>query len=148
MLAKKMVLFTFVLMVGIFSCADDSTSATDNELMNRVWKLESFETIGSQKTDVPEGEVHSIIFYPSNSANMVADCNGCHTVYELLSSGNGGRRIKIDRPMCTNAFCGEESMDMRFRDGVANAEKYRIEGQKLMIYYNGGKEVLNFKAQN
>ena len=43
---------------------------------------------------------------------------------------------------------GEESMDMRFRDGDANAESYRIEGPKLMIYYNGGKEVLNFKAQN
>jgi len=142
------VLYSLAVVTFMFSigCKDSGVHVKNVEFLNTTWKLESFETVGVGATRIQDGRVYSITFLPDTIARVRADCNDCMTNYQTLGSGTDPQ-IAVKILYCTEVYCGSESLDWRFLNGLRDATNYRIQGDLLHIYYNQKIEVLNFRAQ-
>jgi len=110
-------------------------------LRGTPWKLQSFETVdGDVITDL-NGRTYSITFPDDSTAAVRADCNSCSAVYETA-----GSFMEVTVQSCTEMYCGPESLDEQFIDGLNRTTSFRLLGN-LLILRDDGNAVLNFTAQ-
>lgn len=114
------------------------------QLQNVVWALQSFETIGGTIDTAKDGRTYSISFVSDTIAHVRADCNDCTGIYHT-SPANIDAHISVGNFLCTKVYCGSQSLDLKFLNALSAATSYSIQGDRLLVYYNGGQKVLNFK---
>jgi heat shock protein HslJ len=146
---QRVILCTFAVLPLIYSigCKNGGVDSKNLELVNTPWRLESFETVEVGTNRILDGRIYSIRFLPDTIAQIRADCNDCMATYHSFAGGSDPQ-IAVTSLVCTEVYCGQESLDWRFLNGLRNATTYRIQGDILHIYYNEKKEVLNFRAQS
>jgi hypothetical protein len=145
---RKIILHSFIalLLTLCGGCKDSGTEIRNCGLVNTTWRLESFETIGVGTDRIQDGRVYSVTFLPDTNLRARADCNDCIATYHTFGGGINAH-ISLTALSCTKVYCGSESLDWRFTDGLRNVMSYNIEGINLRLYYNDNKQVLNFRAQ-
>ncbi len=104
------------------------------QLVGTVWQWTAFEdTAGENDVTVENPGNYEIVFWPDGSYSIKADCNVGGGSYVL-----DGASLTINPGMSTLAFCGEESLDTQFRDGLFATATY--------VFDDSGNLVLNLAA--
>jgi heat shock protein HslJ len=138
-------LVAFVALTSILACNNQGVdSKQDLELKNTVWKLQSFEAFGIGITPIQDNRLYLIAFLPDTIAQIRADCNTCTASYRLIIPESNARLV-LTLHSCTEMYCGPESLDHQFLDGLRNAESYEIDGNLLRIYHNQKNNIMNFR---
>jgi len=134
---NKLNRITFLaLFLFMVSCNDSATETNPIELLNGVWVLKSFEVNGIQ--DIPPADqVYNIQFKADNKFSGINDCNTISGNYGLNSNN-----ITIDNISSTEVYCGKESLDYRYLEALSGAETYKIEKNKLSIYYQTNSRLI------
>jgi heat shock protein HslJ len=149
-MTTKLILHLLILQSLTFflGCKNAGIDSEQNlELKNTVWQLQSFETEQAGVTHIQDGRVYSITFLPDTIAEVRADCNTCTATYRLVIP-ESDNRLALTLRACTEVYCGPESLDQLFLEGLRNATTFEIKGDLLRIYYNHKRNVLNFKPSS
>ena len=131
----KLLIFS-TLLLFTSSCSDSATETNSTKLFNTLWVLEAFEV--NRRHDIPpDDQVFNIQFREDNIFSGLNDCNSFLGSF-ILSSNN----ITIDNISSTEVYCGKESLDYRFLEALSEAESYKIEQNKLSIYYQTNSRLI------
>jgi heat shock protein HslJ len=128
------------------SSVGGGTGNTDNKpenalekLENTVWRWESSENFqGKIVVDQPEN--YQIEFQAGGRLRVKADCNNGNGSYSLPAAG----KISLTKIAVTRRFCGENSLDSRFLQGLERAATFRIEDGALILEAAGDNPSLRF----
>lgn len=147
----KRFLFLFILlfMVGgmVFhtGCKKiDINEPPDMSIVGVKWILESIQY--SPVTVIPIIESFYILLREDFNVGMEVDCNHCGGRYSL--GDNNSILFDYTTIFCTEMYCGDDSMDEEFHEALNLATKYKVEGNRLRIYFNNGSSQLNFIAES
>jgi hypothetical protein len=125
-------------------CKDRGLDPSNVQLQNVVWTLQSFETVGGTTDAIRDGRSYSILFVSDTIVQVRADCNDCTAIYHSFPAGNDPQ-ISVKNFLCTKVYCGSQSLDTQFLNGLSAATNYSIQGDILRVYYNERHQVLNFR---
>ncbi len=114
----------------------------DMSIVGVKWVLESIQY--SAANVIPIVAMFSIQFGEDSRLEMEVDCNYCAGAYEL--GNNNFILFDYSTIACTEAYCGDDSMDDEFHDALNSATKYEVDGNRLRIYFNNESSRLNFIA--
>lgn len=115
------------------------------EIVSFSWILESFE-INNTTIEIPQNQIYTLKFLdePVNSGfdlynlKIRADCNECWSDFQIFDNG----AITIDPLICTEVYCGDESLDGQFTFALQNAFRYETEDHwTLRIFYENGDDI-------
>jgi heat shock protein HslJ len=82
--------------------------------------------------DDPAG--YTVEFRGDDRAHIRADCNVCNARYLV-----DGSSLSFGPPGCTRAACPPGSLGSLFTSALGTSERYEIEGDTLVIAYEGGQ---------
>jgi heat shock protein HslJ len=144
-------LFVFSGCSIINGSSDESETGHYFEIVSFTWILESFEIDGAV-INVPNNQIYTLAFLEEpvysdfNSFNLKiqSDCNECWSNFQIFDNG----AIAIDPLICTEIYCGDESLDGQFTFALQNVLKYETKNHwTLRIFYENGEDVqvLNFR---
>jgi len=122
-----------VLVLALLACAGDSPSAPSEALTGVKWQLQAFETADEGRITVPQPEHYTVLFKTDGRWNMRADCNGCVGRYQATSTA-----LTIEPLGCTDAYCGDDSLDDEYVEAFATVSAFTIRGGELRLYYANG----------
>ncbi len=121
------------------------SSNDESSLENTIWRWrESENSQGKVTVDKPEN--YEIRFNANGELGAKADCNGGGANYK---AENG--KLTISPIIRTQIFCGEDSLDKRFVQGLEQAQTYRVEDNSLFIEgadENGTMKFFRVSKQN
>lgn len=147
----KRFLFLFILlfmvggMVFHMGCKKiDINEPPDMSIVGVKWILESIQY--SPVTVIPIIESFYILLREDFNVGMEVDCNHCGGRYSL--GDNNSILFDYTTIFCTEMYCGDDSMDEEFHEALNLATKYKVEGNRLQIYFNNGSSQLNFIAES
>lgn len=126
------------MLVDLFADSGTMQFVRISPLENTTWRLQSVENANGQIT-VDKPENYQIEFSPNGALGVKADCNVGGSNYKTK-----GGKLTISSITRTMAFCGENSLDNRFVQGLEKAHTFRIEGNFLLIEGAGDKDTLKF----
>jgi len=118
--------------------------ATSNSLQGIEWHWTSLTNQTTDQTDnVPNPESYTLILHADGTVTGKADCNQFSGSYSQESG------FIITLGPTTLAYCGEESLDVQYRqllssivaggpDGAGNLALENAGGEQRMIFTNGG----------
>lgn len=114
----------------------------DMSIVGVKWVLESIQY--SIVNVIPSQEMFSILLKEDYSLEMEVDCNNCGGSYEL--GNNNIILFDYSTIFCTEAYCGDDSMDNEFHQALGSATMYEVNGNRLRIYFNNESSQLIFIA--
>ena len=120
----------------------DINEPPDMSIVGVKWILESIQY--SPVTVIPIIESFYIRLREDFSVGMEVDCNHCGGRYSL--GDNNSILFDYTTIGCTEMYCGDDSMDEEFHDALKSATRYKVESNRLRIYFNNGSSHLNFIA--
>jgi heat shock protein HslJ len=120
----------------------DINEPPDMSIIGVKWVLESIQY--SAANVIPIVEMFSIRFGEDSRLEMEVDCNYCAGTYEL--GNNNFILFDYSTIACTEAYCGDDSMDDEFHEALNSATKYEVDGNRLRVYFNNESSQLNFIA--
>lgn len=147
---KRFLLFfmLFFLVSGMVfhtSCKkSELNNPPDMSVVDVKWILESIQY--SVINVVPIEEMFYILLKEDFSVEMEVDCNYCGGTYAL--GNNNSILFDYSTMACTEAYCGDDSMDDEFHDALNTASRYEVDGNRLRIYFNNEASQLNFIAES
>lgn len=103
------------------------TASPDAELTDIVWEWVS-TTTPAEEIAAADPTRYRITFNTDGTANLTADCNVGNAAYTVGEDGS----MTITLGVSTLAFC-ENSQDAIFREGLAAAATYALDGGDLVI---------------
>lgn len=103
------------------------TASPDAELTDIVWEWVS-TTTPAEEIAAADPTRYRITFNTDGTANLTADCNVGNAAYTVGEDGS----MTITLGVSTLAFC-ENSQDTIFREGLAAAATYALDGGDLVI---------------
>lgn len=127
-----------VLLFALVSCATSPTTPSEIDLSGITWKLRSIQRAGSVPIDIRVPERFTMLLSDDRRAVVRADCNTCTGQYEL-----SGSNLQLRPLACTRAFCGADSQDMAFLNGLGVAASASRNGRTLTL--SGAEMVLIFE---
>lgn len=142
-LFMSILVMCFILLTFHPGCKTDNPDSNSNLLYNIKWVLESIHY--STLNIVPIQDTFSILFRENGSMELEVDCNTCTGTFEL---GDNGVMTVTDHSLCTEVFCGPDSMDAEYHTALDSVTKYEIVGNNLRIFFNNGQSRLNFTRGN
>jgi heat shock protein HslJ len=109
-----------------------------NPLANTTWQLGSMEGAG----DIPPEVSITAYFSADGSLTGNGGCNSYTTSYSA-----DGQAITIQFPGTTEAMCGEpvDSLEKTYLELLPQAANFEINGDRLIIWGNGGQEILQYR---
>lgn len=113
---------------SIFAACEQTTLPSELFAAQGRWELQSLDGI-----QVSNPEHFTITFGPDGELGALADCNVCGGEYDVR--GNG---IFVEIQFCTEAYCGDGSLDQEYLEALANTTRYARQGEMLMLDYSGG----------
>ena len=113
---------------SIFAACEQATSPSEDFAAQGRWELQS---LGGTQVSNPEN--FTITFGADGELGTIADCNVCGGEYEVR--GNG---ISIEIQFCTEAYCGDDSLDREYLEALANTTRYTRQESQLTLDYSGG----------
>jgi len=133
-----------VIMTGFFlvqpGCKEEDVNS--DELITGIrWILESFQYSAVNTIEVQD--TFWIIFNDDFTFGMHVDCNVCSGTYQLGDNQN----ITLANTICTEAYCGDDSLDGEFHEAINNATAYECDGNRLTLFFNDQQSQLNFVAE-
>ncbi len=103
------------------------------ELIGPLWQWLEFQDSaeGEEASDILVADPgrYTLMLRSDNTADIQADCNRVSWTYAT----EGSRLTFDDLGPTTLAFCGEESLDRRYLERLANAATYVIADGKLYV---------------
>jgi len=134
-----------IFMVWHMGCKkSDLNEPPDMSIVGVRWNLESIQY--SAANVIPIDEVFFIRLREDSRVEMEVDCNYCAGWYAL--GNDNSIFFNYTTMACTEAYCGEDSWDEEFHDALNTAKKYKVEGNRLRVYFNNGSSQLNFIAES
>lgn len=116
----------------------------DMSIVGVQWMLESIQY--SAVNVIPINEIFFIQLKEDFSLEMEVDCNYCAGTYEL--GNNNFILFDYSTIACTEAYCGDDSMDDEFHEALNSASRYEVDGNRLRVYFNNESSQLNFIAES
>jgi heat shock protein HslJ len=113
---------------SIFVACDQATLPSELFAAQGRWELQS---LGGTQISNPQN--FTISFGANGELGTVADCNVCGGGYEVK-----GNDISLEIRFCTEAYCGEASLDREYLEALANTTRYARQGDILTLDYPGG----------
>jgi heat shock protein HslJ len=107
----------------------------DFNLTDVVWQWESMTVQGGETTTVSNPDVFTAIFNEDGTMGGKNDCNDYMGEYTV-----DGNNITITPLITTEAFCGEESLDILFRESLAEMVSFGLDGSGGLVMTNPGGE--------
>lgn len=123
------------------ACKKSDTDVDGGELTGVAWVLHTMRY--SEQNVITVTEVFSITFNSDGTMSLQVACNTCAGGYE--SDENGALAVTLPL-VCTEVFCGPDSMDTEFHAALGGAVRYAIHDTTLTIHF-GGQGQLIFNAQ-
>jgi heat shock protein HslJ len=144
-----LLIFMLIFMVSgmVFHTAckkSDINDPPDMSIVGVKWILESIQY--SAANVVPIEEIFYILLKEDSRVEMEVDCNYCAGTYEL--GNNNFILFDYSTIACTEAYCGDDSMDDQFHEALNSATKYEVDGNRLRVYFNNESSQLNFIAES
>jgi len=138
-LKKALVLMLLtVLMFALPSCDDSSSGPSTQPLpTGTLWTLQAFELNDGTTINVivvGEPPSYQVLFREDGQVEIRADCNGCGGTYETRGSA-----LSIEVEICTQVYCGADSLDREFKAALSTASRFDYDGTDLVIVYPGGR---------
>ncbi len=165
---KIIIIFFFFSVIFFSSCTDfgENTVVTktnntpcdsipsyrEGKLQGIVWKFESFEdssgtiTLPIKSQTLPCTK-YEITFHTNDTIDGYISCNSVVGKFAVIDDST----IIIDKKFTTTLTgCEEEtiSTEEKLYSGLRNVSSYKITGNKLHLYYNQKKNILNFIAKS
>ena len=138
-----MLLFMVWGMVSHTGCKkSDINEPPDMSIVGVKWVLESIQY--SATNVIPIIETFYILLKEDSRVEMEVDCNSCGGGYTL--GNNNFISFDYTSIFCTEAYCGDDSMDNEFHQALGSATKYEVDGNRLWVYFNNESSLLNFIA--
>jgi heat shock protein HslJ len=122
----------------------DINEPPDMSIVGVKWILESIQY--SPRTVIPIIESFYIRLREDFSVGMEVDCNHCGGRYSL--GDNNSIFFDYATLGCSEMYCGDDSMDEEFHAALKSATRYKVEGNRLRVYFNNGSSHLNFIAES
>lgn len=119
----------------------DINEPPDMSIVGVKWILESIQY--SATNVIPINEIFFILLKEDSRIEMEVDCNYCAGTYEL--GNNNFILFDYTTIACTEAYCGEDSLDDEFHAALNSATRYEVDGNRLRVYFNNESSQLNFK---
>jgi heat shock protein HslJ len=112
-----------------------------NQLLNKKWKLVSMGTAGSEDPIINNTSI-TVEFGADNRLHGSGGCNRYFGGYEV----GAGNSLSIKDMGSTRMMCPEGIMTQedRYFTALGSASVFKVEGHKLLIFYDNGSQVLNF----
>ncbi len=110
------------------------------DLLEKKWILNSIHY--SPENVISSTGDFSIIFENNGMLTMQVDCNGCSGKYTLGDNNS----ISLQFELCTQAYCGPDSLDSQFHETLENSTRFEIIGNNLRIYFSN-TGYLDFTSQ-
>jgi len=146
----KRFLFLFILLFMVCGLVfytgckkSDINEPPDMSIVGVKWILESIQY--SPVNVIPINESFYILLREDFTVGMEVACNHCGGMYSL--GDNNSISFDYTTLGCTEIYCGDDSMDEEFHEALNSATKYKVEGNRLWIYFNNGSSQLNFIAE-
>jgi heat shock protein HslJ len=115
----------------MFAACEQATSPSELLTAQGKWELQSLNGM-----NVSNPETFTVTFGADGELGAFADCNVCGGEYEV--KGNG---ISIEIQFCTEAYCGDGSLDRRFLEALANTTRFSRQGDHLTLEHSGGTTI-------
>ncbi len=123
-----------ILLAGLaFVSCDTVTPPSELSEVQGTWQLQAFELNDGSMVTITAPQNFTIQFDLDGSLGVKADCNLCGGVYET-----NGNSISIEVQFCTQAYCGDESLDNQYLQALANTSRFQRQGQELLLDYGNG----------
>ena len=122
----------------------ESINPPDMSVKGIKWILESIQY--SALNVVPVVDMFYILLKEDLTVEMEVDCNYCGGTYTL--GDNNLIFFDYSTIVCTEVYCGDDSIDAEFRDALNTASRYEVNGNRLRVYFNNEASQLNFIAQS
>lgn len=127
----------FGLLVAALGCAQIAGCSDDGGLPTGIlgtWQLQAI-VLDDGTTFLPDDPAgYTVEFRVDERARVRADCNVCNGSY--LVNGNS---LAFGPLGCTRAACPPDSLGSPFTSALGTSERYEIEGDTLVIVYEGGQ---------
>ena len=138
-----MLLFMVSGMVFYTGCKkSDVNDPPDMSIVDVKWILESIQYSAANVVSIEE--IFYILLKEDSRIEMEVDCNYCAGTYEL--GNNNFILFDYSTIACTEAYCGDDSMDDEFHEALNSATKYEVDSNRLQVYFNNESSQLNFIA--
>jgi heat shock protein HslJ len=133
-------------------------SSANLPLEQVLWTLESFGGPGAQQP-IPTGLEITALFQPDTTTDEAADdageaipggrisgssgCNNYNATYTVER-----RQLTIGPAAATLMACpaDEQAVEQAFFAALATVERYQVLGDQLRLFYDGGEQVITFRA--
>jgi heat shock protein HslJ len=126
----------FVCLAFTISCSGP-TSPSEAAIAGITWKLRSIQRSGASPVDIANPDRFTVRFDDDGRVAVRADCNVCTGGYEL-----NGSSLQLTPLACTRAFCGTESPDAQFLQGLQPAVSVSTSAGILKL--TAGSTILSF----
>lgn len=136
---KKYLIIGLVLL--IFAACTPQPQEVELGLANTKWTLVSFGEPGAE-TSVAEGSTITLEFDSEGQVSGSGGCNSYSAQYEIQADTLSFGLVTSTRMACQQESIGQQ--EQSYFQALEAAGRYELDGERLAIWYNDGKAVLNF----
>lgn len=143
--------FGALILFGLNTCTKNPATEVDKTLVGTEWDLQSFEVIGVGESDI--GSQGAILVFTNDGrmegksrtikGDLAVPGNSYGGVYELGLDDS----LSIKQTYTTQVGLPTGSKYTEYFQALRNASVYKIEGNRLRIFYDSRTKALNFKAK-
>ncbi len=108
-------------------------------LIGEIWILSEIQYMNDTQAVPANPQDYTVQFLPGGILAVQADCNQVSGTYTV-----NGVQLAIQLGASTKAFCGEESLDQKFLEGLAMSASYIVEGDQLFVATQMDSSIMNF----
>ena len=120
-------------------------STDERALVGKEWRLVSLGPAGAESNVVP-GAAVTLRFADTGRASGSTGCNNFSGTYTVRGDTISFGALASTRRACTDQRANEQ--EQRFLAAFDTARRFRLVSTRLTIYYNNGRNVLNFVDAN
>ena len=138
---NKKVFFFIILMsylLLVYNCNKSPTESNVENLVNRLWTLESF-IINGNIINPPDIQIYNVQFKENGRFSRVNDCNDFGGEYEIKSDN-----LIIIRAGGSEANC-PNSMYREYFEAFKSVKSYKIINNILNIYYGTNSALIFYR---
>ena len=117
------------------------SSTTNSQLSGTEWRLVSFGPLG-RETDVVQGTTITLNFSSDGGASGSTGCNSYRGTVRVQGSGIAFSRMVSTRRACIDPRANQQ--EQRYLTTLESANRFRLSGDRLTLYANRGRDLLNF----